>query len=147
MAATHTLPQLMAAALLNATIDQPGWREGRKVAGRAYAEVTSPIAYFSQPKTLGKSATLNRESVIRMVDGVIATLQTLRNDIDTDDCESLEARLERARKGRELWWRQRQAADWAAEEMPASATPTGGSEFFGRLFGMRSRKKPNSEDE
>lgn len=142
MAATHTLPQLMAAALLNATVDQPGWREGRKVAGRAYAEVTSPIANFSQPKTLGKAATLNRESVIRTIDSVIATLQTLRNDIDADDNKSLESRLERARKGRELWWVQRQAADWAAEEMPSAATPTGSSEFFGRLFGMRSRKKP-----
>ena len=147
MAATHTLPQLMAAALLNATVDRPGWREGRKVAGRAYAEVTSPIAYFSEPKTLGKSATLNRESVFRTIDGVIAALQALRNDIDDDDNESLEARLERARKGRELWWLQRQAADWAAEEMPATATPPGGSEFFGRLFGMRSRKKPKTKDE
>jgi prephenate dehydrogenase len=147
MAATHTLPQLMAAALLNATIDQPGWREGRKVAGRAYAEVTSPIAYFSQPKTLGKSATLNRESVTRTIDSVIATLQRLRNDIDVDDSSSLENRLERARKGRELWWAQRQAADWAAEEMPDVGAPAGGSEFFGRLFGIRSRKKPKPEDE
>ena len=144
MAATHTLPQLMAAALLNATVDRPGWREARKVAGRAYAEVTSPISYFSEPKTLGKSATLNRESVIRTINGVIASLQSIRSDIEENDGGSLETRLERARKGRELWWKQRQAADWASEEIPSTTVP-GGSEFFGRLFGIRGKKKPKDD--
>ena len=144
MAATHTLPQLMAAALLNATVDRPGWREARKVAGRAFAEVTSPISYFSEPKTLGKSATLNRESVVRTIDGVIASLQSIRSDIEEDDGASLETRLERARNGRALWWIQRQAADWAGEDMPSTMAP-GGSEFFGRLFGIRGKKKPKDE--
>jgi prephenate dehydrogenase len=147
MAATHILPQLMAAALLNATVEQPGWREGRKVAGRAYAEVTSPIANFSEPKSLGKSATLNRESVIRTIDDVIDALQTLRDDIDGDDNESLESSLERARRGRDLWWVQRQAADWVSDDMPVTASTSGGSEFFGRLLGIRSRKKPKPKDE
>ena len=144
MAATHTLPQLMAAALLNATVDRPGRRDARKVAGRAYAEVTSPISYFSEPKTLGKSATLNRESVVRTIDGVIASLQYIRSDIEEDDGASLETRLERARNGRALWWIQRQAADWAGEDMPSTMAP-GGSEFFGRLFGIRGKKKPKDE--
>src|SRR5262249_18702215 len=34
--ATHVLPQLAAAALLDATVDRPGWLEARKVAGRPY---------------------------------------------------------------------------------------------------------------
>lgn len=146
MAATHTIPQLLSAALLNATIDRPGWREARKIAGRAYAEVTSPSAYFSEPKSLGKSSLFNRENVIRMVDGVIAELQTLRSDIEDEDDSSLETRLVRARNGRELWWRQRQAADWATEEMSAamSTAPTG-SEVFGRLLGIRRKKKPEDE--
>ena len=41
MAATHLLPLLLSAAMLNSTVDQPGWIEARKVAGRAFAEVTS----------------------------------------------------------------------------------------------------------
>ena len=47
MSATHLLPQLMAAAFLNATIDQPGWREARKVAGRAFAEASAPIGHLA----------------------------------------------------------------------------------------------------
>ena len=58
MAATHLLPQLLAAALLNATVDQPGWHEGRKVAGRAYAEGTAPIAFLNDPQSLRTSVLL-----------------------------------------------------------------------------------------
>jgi len=140
MAATHTLPQLMSAALLNATLDRPGWREARKIAGRAYAEVTSPSVHFGEPQTLRSSALLNRENVLRVVDGVIAALQALRNDIASEDGEALEKRLERARSGRERWWGQRQAADWN-EEATASAEISAGSEIFGRLLGFRRRPK------
>ena len=64
MAATHILPQLMAAALLNTTVGQPGWHEGRKIAGRAFAEATRPIVHAAEPKTLGVSAMLNRDNVL-----------------------------------------------------------------------------------
>ena len=40
-AAMHILPQLAAAALLDATVDKPGWQEARKLAGRPYAAVTA----------------------------------------------------------------------------------------------------------
>jgi prephenate dehydrogenase len=142
MAATYTLPLLLSAALLNATVDRPGWREARKVAGRAYAEISGPSALLSEPKTLAKSALLNRENTLRALDGAIAALQALRGDLDNRDEPMLLERLERARQGRELWWRQRQAANWLAEEMPDSmaAAPTG-SDVFGRLLGIRKKKK------
>lgn len=142
MAATHTLPELLSAALLNATIDQPGWREGRKVAGRFYAEMTSPSMHMSDPMGLSRTALLNRENVLRRIDGLIAALQAIRMDIEDENESSLETRLERARAGRIHWWQQRQAANWKAEEMPdVSAAPTG-SEVFGRLLGIRRRGKP-----
>lgn len=146
MAATHTLPQLMAVALLNTTIDQPGWREARKVAGRAYAEVTSPGVQFSEPAALSRSAILNRENIIRSIDGVIAALQKLRTDIENEDRSALESRLERARQGRKIWWSQRQAADWASEEMgDTSMDSLTRSDMVGRLFGYRRRKKPDDK--
>ena len=43
--AMHILPQLAAAALLDTTVDQPGWQEARKLAGRPYATVTAGVAY------------------------------------------------------------------------------------------------------
>jgi prephenate dehydrogenase len=140
MAATHILPQLLSAALLNATVDQPGWREGRKVAGRAYAEVTSPIVQPTEPKSLSSSALLNRENVLRVMDGLIATLQSIRNDIHAEDVEALDERLQRARRGREEWWQQRLTANWAGDEAPPVETPSA-SEWFGRLLGLRKKTK------
>jgi prephenate dehydrogenase len=139
MAATHILPQLMAAALLNATIDQPGWREGRKIAGRAYAEATSPITHPAGPITMRSTALLNRENVLRMLDGVIASLQTIRADIEGEDTEALDERLGRARRGRENWWQQRLSADWISEETPSVEAPTA-SEWFSRMLGMGRKK-------
>ncbi|HSF83341.1 MAG TPA: prephenate dehydrogenase [Anaerolineales bacterium] len=145
MAATHTLPELISAALLNTTIDQPGWREARKVAGRVYAEMTSPSMHMSDPKALSRTALLNRDNVVRRIDGLVAALQAIRNDIESEDGASLEARLERARLGRSLWWQQRQAANWAAEETSNALdeAPTG-SEIFGRLLGIGRKRKPKT---
>jgi prephenate dehydrogenase len=141
VAATHVLPQLLAAGLLNATIGQPGWLEGRKVAGRSYAEVTAPVMYPTEPKTLTTAAMLNRENVVRVLDGLVASLNAIRNDLSTEDNESLEERLDRAREGRKIWLQGRMAADWAAEEISTVEAPTA-SELFGRFIG-RGKKKEN----
>jgi prephenate dehydrogenase len=140
MTSTHILPQLISAALLDATVDQPGWIEARKVAGRSYAEVTNPVFQFGEPKTLSSLALHNRGNVIRVMDGVIDALQALRDEIDSQDSASLEARLERVRLGREHWWAQRQAADWTEGPSPMSDV-AGSGEVFGRLLGIRRRKK------
>lgn len=141
VAATHILPQMLAAGLLNSTIGQPGWQEGRKVAGRSYADVTAPVMYPTEPKTLTTAAMLNRENVIRVLDGVVASINAIRNDLSNEDHESLEERLNRAREGRQVWLDGRLAANWAAEEATSVEAPTA-SEIFGRMIG-RGRKKEN----
>jgi prephenate dehydrogenase len=140
MASTHILPQLMAAALLNVTVGQPGWREGRKVAGRAYTEVTSPIAHPTEARTLRTAALLNSDNVIRLLDSLTASLQSIRNDIDNDDAEALDERFARVRRGREEWWEQRLSSTWSGEEVPQVETPSA-SEWFGRILGLGRRSK------
>jgi prephenate dehydrogenase len=144
MAATHILPQLISAALLNATVDQPGWSDARKIAGRSYAEVTNPAVMLSEPQTLSSSALLTRGNMLRVMDAMIASLQTLRSDIDREDSQALVNRLERARQGGEVWWSQRQAANWSGE---GSQTPeiSTSSEIFGRMIGIRGRNKKKNE--
>lgn len=143
MSATHLLPQLMAAALLNATIDQPGWREARKVAGRAYAEVSGPIVQLSETESLSSAAILNRENILRMLDSSMAALQALRNDIEDRDEAALNARLDRARQGRLNWWVDRQVGDWSREALPKPVLPENPGPL-GRLFGLgRKPKKDN----
>jgi prephenate dehydrogenase len=144
VAATHLLPQLLAAGLLNATVEQPGWREGRKVAGRSYAEVSAPVMYPTEPKTLTTAAMLNRENVIRVLDSVVASINAMRKDLIDEDAQSLEERLIRARRGREEWLKQRIAADWSDEERTSIDAPRA-SEMFGRMIGI-GRKKKDEKD-
>lgn len=147
MAATHMLPQVLAAALLNATVDQPGWREGRKLAGRAYAEATAPIVSLDDTKTLRTSMMLNHQNVIRVMDSTIAALQVLRQDLDAQDNDALDKRLKRAKKGRNKWWQERQAGDWTGiEESQEIEYPKVGS-FFSRMLGIKRRSKPKAEDQ
>lgn len=138
MAATQVLPQLMAASLINATMDQPGWREGRKIAGRDYAEVTGPMAHLWDSQSLAVASSLNRENVLRMLDSVIAALQVMRNDIDQRNEEALSERLKRAYSGRLKWWQERQSGEWSTDGSPKLEMPESGS-FLGRMFG-KSRK-------
>jgi prephenate dehydrogenase len=145
MAATHILPQLMSAALLNITVDQPGWYEGRKLAGRAYAEVTGPSVLLGEPGAIASAALLNQEHVVRVIDSLIATLHHMRIDISDQNQKSLLESLERARSGREGWWRERWTAHWSAEETAPSVEMPTAKDVLGRLVGWR-RPKEKQDD-
>ena len=135
---THILPQLVSAALLNATIDQPGWMEARKVASRAYATMTSGVEYQDDIDSLRISAMQNRVGIIHALDVMIAALNGLRDDLDKEDDEGVAARLEAAHKARQRWLGERLNADWDA--LPKTETENMSS-FFKRLFGTALFKK------
>lgn len=147
MAATHILPQLISAALLNITVDQPGWREGRKLAGRAYAEVTGPSVLLGEPDTIANSALLTQEHVVRVIDSLIATLHHMRADINEQNHKALLESLKRARTGREGWWRERWTAHWSAEETAPSVEMPTAKDIMGRLVGWRRPKEKQNDSE
>jgi prephenate dehydrogenase len=143
MAATHIMPQLMAAALINITVDQPGWREGARIAGRAYSEVTGPIIQLGEPGALSSAAMMSRENVVRITGSLIAALQALRTDLENEDSESLTEKLERARLGRDAWWKKRQVTEVGPELASSNMNMPKTSDSFGQLlgFGRRTKKK------
>ncbi len=107
------------------------------MAGHAYAQATEPILHMEESSQLGETAILNAENTARVLDQMIAELRQMRQAIAEKDDELLKSRLEHAREGRELWWKQRLSADWEAKSnvrMPSSG------EFIGRLFGLRPKK-------
>jgi len=140
IASTHLLPQLLAAALLNVTVDQPGWREGRKIAGKAYAEVSGAMLQPTTPESLSSAAVFNSENVLRVIDGAVAALQSIRSDIQNQNNPALLEKLTRASRGLESWWKARQAGDWANEELAAVDMPKAG-DVFGNLLGIRRKPK------
>lgn len=137
-AAVDTLPLLASAALLRATQDQPGWREGRKLAGKPYAQTTRPAVMLAGKDSYGAEALLNRENVVRVLENLIAALQSERDMIANGESDALHQYLSEAQKGREEWLKQRASADWEARTAPAA--PSMG-DLLGRLVGLRSKKE------
>ena len=96
MTSIHVLPQLTAAALLDATVDRPGWLEARKLAGRPFTGVTGGLAYYDDPASLQAAALANRPIVMHALDAMIASLKDLRDDIERGDEKGLADRLKQA---------------------------------------------------
>jgi prephenate dehydrogenase len=142
-AALHTLPQLAAAALLDATVDKPGWQDARKLAGRPFAAVTAGIAYHDDVTSLRESAIENRENVVRLLNTYISSLVNLRDEIDANDRDALAARLEDSRQRRIRWFDERVAADWLNREAQQVDAPSFGNRMNQMLFGsaLRDRQK------
>ena len=143
MAATHLLPQLLAAGLSGMTVGQPGWLEGRKLAGRSFAKVTEPVVSSESAAALASAAVNNRANAIRVLDTLVARLLDMRAEIEAQDVEALEKRFTEVRALRMHWWTERWNANWAATEQGSSNTPTSG-EWMGRLvtgYHPKDRKK------
>jgi prephenate dehydrogenase len=144
LAATHILPQLASAALLDSTVDQPGWAEARKVAGRPYASATAAMAYHDEAKSLGEAALGNRKNVLRVIDTYMASLEKLRDSIDKGDSESVVEFLEDAVNARDRWLSERTSADWQVIEQAKPDTQSFGDRLSRMFVGSaleRAKKK------
>ncbi|HXF84831.1 MAG TPA: prephenate dehydrogenase/arogenate dehydrogenase family protein [Anaerolineales bacterium] len=145
LASAHILPQLAAAALLDATVNQPGWREASKLASRPYATATAALAYHDELRSLSEAALGNRENVVRMLDTYIASLQKLRNEIADGDDKSMLELLDEALKSREQWLQERSAGKWQDLSQGRVEAQSFGERlnqmFFGRLFEREKKRR------
>lgn len=119
MSSAHLLPQLVSAALINATTGQPGWQEVRKVASRPYFEATSAFTGQNDVTELQMQVMQNRENMMQKLDAMIASLVELRYDIEDANEKGLQDRLQKAQDGRQNWLKERSAASWMeAKQVP-----------------------------
>lgn len=143
LAGVHLLPQLISSALLDATVNKPGWLEARKLAGRPYASVTSGTAFHDDVVSLRDAVLENRENMVRVLNGYITSLLHLRDAIEDNDRNALSEQLESAVSGRIRWFEERLAADWLQREGQQIDVPTFGDRVNQTLFGsMLSERKP-----
>ncbi len=140
--AMHTLPQLAAAALLDITVDTPGWQEARKLAGRPYATTTAGVAYHDDMASLGETALENRENIMRLLNAYITSLINLRDEIDANDREAVTTRLEEALKGRIRWFDERIAAEWLKGAGQSIDAPSFGDRVNQMIFGGLMTDRP-----
>ena len=136
--ATHLLPQMAAAALMDAATGQPGWNDARRIAGAEFALASSPLLFMdaSQP---ADAPWAQRQNLARLLDDYLASLRDLRLALAAESPQPLADWLARALTARETWLNQRQAADFdpkfSESEIPTTA------EFLRRLVGIRPKKK------
>ena len=137
MATAHILPQLAAAALLQATIDRPGWADSRKMASRPFVGVTGGLAYYDDPVSLGAAVLSNPQAALHALDEFIAALEELRDEVERADAGAVEKRLKGAFDSRERWLNERSAAEWLSEGGEPAELPNVGEQVMQVLFGNR----------
>ena len=136
MASVHLLPQLSAAALLNSTLEQPGWQETRKIASKHYALATAALA---DADGLREAVLSNKENTLRALDSLIASLTDLRDAIAKNDADWLGERLKSAHTGRLNWWNGRTLGKWKAVNEKKIEMPTFGSLMKQTFLGNRKK--------
>ena len=141
MTSAHLLPQLVSAALLNATVEQPGWLDKRKLAGRSYLSATSGLLPQDDPESLQMMALHNRENTVRSLDTMIAALRALRDDIDEGRETVVTTRFEAAVNGRKNWVNERMLANWVELQKEPADYPSLSDRLLGGLIGRRAKKK------
>jgi len=141
MTSAHLLPQLVSAALLNATVDQPGWKDVRKLAGRAYIAATSGLMPQEDPESLQMLSLHNRENTVRSLDVMISALRALRDDIEDGKDDVVKDRLQAASAGRENWTNERTLANWVEMQREPPDYPSISDRLLGGFIGRRSKKK------
>ena len=145
-AAIHMLPQLASSALLDATVDKPGWQEARKLAGRPYASVTAGTAYHDDVESLRDAVLENRGNVVRLLNAYLTALIELRDEIEGNERDALSQRLEAAAGGRMRWLNERSVAEWLNYEAPKVDIPSFGDRVNQAFFGSSITEKMKSRN-
>jgi prephenate dehydrogenase len=145
MATIHTLPVLAAAALTETVIGQPGWPDIRKLAGRAFVSATQTLD-SEESQAVAEAAGQNRVNTVRVLDEYIATLKSLREEIDGGENKSLRTRLDRILKGRAQWLQARTDGNWQSIESLEQQIPKFSDLWMqqlglGKLIGLGRKKK------
>jgi prephenate dehydrogenase len=148
MATIHTLPALAAAALAETSIEQPGWDDIRKLAGRPFVAATA-LLDSEEAGALAEAALQNRVNTVRVLDDYIAALKSMRDQIEGQEKKSLQVRLDRIMKGRAQWRRARADGEWQSVESQKQEIPTL-NDFWMQQLGLGKlldqRKKKTQED-
>jgi prephenate dehydrogenase len=142
MSMTHILPQVLTAALLDASQNAPGWREARKFAGKAFSQTTNTFGKDEVAEALAAAITYNQENTNRLINDLIRCLIEIRDLEGSPGQDDLAERFRKLQLERDIWLDERQDASWTEAKrgkLPPKET------LMGRLLGIRT-PKPKGED-
>jgi len=141
MTMTYILPRLMAATMLKTSQDAPGWREARKIASKAYSQVTNPLAQDEIAGALATALADNQENTTRTINELIREFVEVRDLVETANLEELEDYFTKIQKGRDLWLDDRKKGAWI--DSPKQDFQNRG--MLAQLFGFRPRPKSQED--
>jgi prephenate dehydrogenase len=141
MSMIHLMPQVMAAAMLKASIDSTGWREARKVAGKPYYQLTNPFGQDELPGALTTSLLNNQQHSTRLINDLIQALVEIRDLSDQSNRESLLEIFSDLQQGRDIWLADRKDGNWI--EKPNIETKR--RSVLSELLGFREPKQSRED--
>lgn len=145
MAAMEHLPAITSLALLEMAVQQPGWKELRKVAGASFEQAT--VLGVADPVAAAGLATAGRDSLVHWIDSLMTVLGSIRRAVAEGDAEALAGRFQASAAERASWLNDR-ATGKLLETVPPPQMPEKG-EMFDAFLGSYVRKsltRPGRKD-
>jgi prephenate dehydrogenase len=119
LAAVEQLPAILSMALASMAIDQPTWRELRKVAGTSFETSTRLVS--ADPNVYADLAVSNRDNLIRWIDTFSGSLDSIRQTLLDGEQEDLTKQFEVVLEERNRWLRDHIVGRWeegVRQELP-----------------------------
>lgn len=138
IATSYLLPQLISVSLLNATVNEGGWEDIRKIASREFYFASSALENTESLSTL---VLQNRENTISALDKIIHAMLKLRDELENKEEDSFKKHLQSAEQGREHWLNERAKGDWIG--LPTQAVEK--VSFMETLLGSKLGKRVMKE--
>ena len=139
LAATEILPKLISSAYIHAVMDQPGWKEGRKLTNNSFFSISQLISHLDEREDYGKSAELNKENTIRTINNMIISLKNIRDLLQEENSPAIQKWYQDSLDNHKKWSEERNLAAWnkivGNEDIPSSA------DFFKNLLGFGKKRK------
>ncbi|MBE0686061.1 MAG: prephenate dehydrogenase [Anaerolineaceae bacterium] len=139
LAATEILPKLISSAYIHAVMDQPGWKEGRKLTNNSFNALTQLITHLDEREDYGKSSELNKENTIRTINNMIISLKNIRDFLQQGNSSAIQKWYQDSLDNHNKWSEERKLAAWnkiaGKEDIPSSA------DFFKNLLGFGRKRK------
>lgn len=128
--ATEHLADIAAAVFLRTLTSSGGWRDMRRMGGATFDRVT--CFSMGDPAEYKGRALLNRDNVLRWIDGLQGELSQFRLLVERGDGETIEDYYRIEMQNRLMWLQDRDSQNWG--DLPEKTEiPTAG-EFMSSMF-------------
>lgn len=129
----HILPRILGIPLVEGTMDKPGWRDAKELAGPPFAMPISAAFDRELGDALREAALANRDNLVRILDGYLESLHALRDLIQKEDRETLDERIRAAQEKAFAWLAERHLEKFNPGGDTGDSKPPGAPTFGDRI--------------